>query len=369
MNAPLLLHVFPSFGVGGAQVRFAGLANRFGDRWRHAVIALDGNDECLERIAPGVRLEMLPSPIRRGEALPRAMLKIGTMLRRLRPDLLVTSNWGSIEFALARLAMPGLPHLHTEDGFGPEESNGQLRRRILTRRIALRRSTVVLPSTILLRAALETWKLPASRVHHIPNGLDLGRFQPDGPTDPIFPGSTPLIGTVAALRPEKNLGRMLRASALLKQEGQEFRLAILGDGPERGKLEALVRELGLCEVVRFIGHVPDPAAAYRALDLFVLSSDTEQMPFSVLEAMATGLPVATTDAGDIRAMLPAENQPYIAGKDDQALADVMRPLLRDPALRRQAGQANRAKAERDYDQEAMFQAHADLIDRTRAART
>jgi hypothetical protein len=147
MSAPLLLHVYPTFNVGGAQVRFAALANRFGTRWRHAVVSLDGGDGCLERIAPEVPLAMLPSPTQKGDSLPRAMVSIGKLLHKLKPDLLVTSNWGSIEWALARLAMPGLPHLHTEDGFGPEEAGGQIPRRVLTRRIALRRSTVVLPST------------------------------------------------------------------------------------------------------------------------------------------------------------------------------------------------------------------------------
>jgi glycosyltransferase involved in cell wall biosynthesis len=364
MSVPLLLHVFPSFATGGAQVRFAALANRFGNRWRHAVVALDGNDTCLERIGSHVPLEMLPSPTRRGEPLPRAMLSIGLMLRRLRPDLLVTSNWGSMEWAIARMAMPGLPHLHTEDGFGPEESQGQFRRRILTRRLALRRSTVVVPSSILLQTARQSWKLPSGRVHHIPNGLDLSRFRPDGPAKPVFPdGAGPLLGTIAALRPEKNLGRLLRAAARLRGEGLVFRLVILGDGPERGLLEALAAELGLGETVRFIGHLPDPAAAYRAIDLFVLSSDTEQMPFSVLEAMATGLPVAATDAGDMRAMLPEESQPFISAKDDIGLGEAMRPLVQDAALRARIGQANHAKALRDYDQEAMFQAHATLIDR------
>jgi glycosyltransferase involved in cell wall biosynthesis len=363
-RAPLLLHVYPTFDVGGAQVRFAALANRFGARWRHAVVSLDGGAGCLERIAPEVPLAMLTSPTRKGDSLPRALLRIGRLLHRLQPDLLVTSNWGSIEWAMARLAMPGLPHLHTEDGFGPEEAAGQIPRRMLTRRIALRHSTVVLPSTILLRAAREKWHLPAKQLHHIPNGLDLGRFSPEGPAaDLSLAGEGPVIGTVAALRPEKNLGRLLRAAAILRREGIGLRLVIFGDGPERQGLEALARELGLDGLVRFAGHLADPAAAYRAMDLFVLSSDTEQMPFSVLEAMATGLPVASTDAGDIHAMLPPEGRPHIADKDDAALAAAMRPLLLDAALRHRLGQANHAKAQRDYDQETMFQAHAALIER------
>lgn len=362
MTAPLLLHVFPSFAVGGAQVRFCAVANRFGSRWRHAIVALDGQHDCAARLAPDVPFRLVPSPAASG-ALPARLLAIRRTLRDLRPDALVTSNWGSMEWALANLLPPRLPHLHTEDGFGPEESTGQIRRRVLTRRLALRRSEVVLPSTVLLRTARETWQLPARRLHHVANGLDLARFHPVGPVADLgVPGEGCLIGTVAALRPEKNIGRLIRAAALLRAEGRPLRLAILGDGPERGALEALARASGLGDAVLFAGHVADPAAAYRAFDVFALSSDTEQMPFSVLEAMASGLPVAATEVGDLRAMLPAASHPMLAERDVAALAAVLRPLLQDAALRARLGAENRAKAVHDYDQETMFQAFAALYD-------
>ncbi|GGC37284.1 glycosyl transferase family 1 [Siccirubricoccus deserti] len=361
--APLLLHVFPGFGVGGAQVRFAALANRFGPRWRHAILALDGNTACTERLRPEVPCTLVPLPHARDATPAQRLLAIRRLFHRLRPALLVTSNWGSIEWAIANLLPPRLPHLHTEDGFGPDEAAGQKPRRMLARRLALRRSEVVVPSTLLLDAARQGWRLPEARLHHIPNGLDLRRFRPDGPPAPLqVPGEGPLIGTVAALRPEKNLGRLLRAMALLRAEGLVARLAILGDGPERRGLEALTGQLGLGGCVRFLGHVPDPAAAYRGMDLLALSSDTEQMPFSVLEAMASGLAVAATEVGDLRAMLPAEGWPHLAAREDAALAVALRPLLADAALRARLGAANRAKAERDYDEEVMYQAYARLFD-------
>lgn len=360
---PLVLSVFSTFAVGGPQVRFCALANRFGPRWRHAIVALDGCSECAARLGPGVPFEVLPSPARHGDSAARNLPRIRALLRRLRPDVLATSNWGSIEWAAANLVPPRLRHLHAEDGFGPDESAGQLPRRIMARRVALRWSTVVLPSETLLRAARETWRLPADRLRHIPNGLDLQRFRPDGPAAlPPVPGAGPLVGTVAALRPEKNLGRLLRAAALLLREGTPLRLAIVGDGPERPRLEALAAELGIAGSVLFAGHAADPAATYRGLDVFALSSDTEQMPFSVLEAMATGLPVAATDVGDVRAMLAEENAPHLSGLEDAALAAALRPLLRDAALCASLGAANRLKAERDYDQETMFQAYAALLD-------
>lgn len=366
-TAPLILHVFPTFAVGGAQVRFCALANRFGPRWRHVIASLDGRAECAERLRPEVPHALLPMPVPRGLDPLRAAWRIRGLLRRLRPAALVTSNWGSIDWAIANLAPPRIRHLHTEDGFGPDEAAGQKPRRVLARRLALRRSEVALPSTVLLRAAREAWRLPEARLHHIPNGLDLDRFRPDGPPGdmlaaPALPGEGPVIGTVAALRPEKNLARLLRAAALLRAEGRAFRLLVIGDGPERAALEALAGELGLSGAARFAGHVPDPAAAYRAMDLFALSSDTEQMPFSVMEAMASGLAVASTDVGDVRVMLGAESGAHLAAPDAAALAAALRPLLGDAALRARLGAANRARAEQLYDQETMFQAYAELLD-------
>ncbi|MDO9710535.1 glycosyltransferase [Paracraurococcus lichenis] len=364
-TAPLILHVFPTFAVGGAQVRFCALANRFGPRWRHVIASLDGRVDCAERLAPTVPFALLPAPVPRGLDPLRAGFRIRALLRRLRPATLVTSNWGSIEWAIANLAPPRIHHVHTEDGFGPDEAAGQKPRRVLARRLALRWSTLALPSTVLLRAAREAWRLPEARLHHIPNGLDLARFRPDGPPAAIaVPGEGPVIGTVAALRAEKNLGRLLRAAALLRAEGLGFRLLVIGDGPERPMLERLAAELGLGGTL-FAGHVPDPAAAYRAMDLFALSSDTEQMPFSVMEAMASGLPVASTDVGDVRVMLGPGHAAQVAALDPGALAAALRPLLADAALRARLGAANRLRAEQAYDQETMFKAYAALLERGR----
>ena len=362
MTAPLLLHVFPSFAVGGAQVRFAALANRFGARWRHAVVALDGDTACATRLVDAV--SFLPPPFAAGAGTVRRLVDIVGMLRGLRPALLVTSNWGSMDWAVANL-VARRPHLHTEDGFGPEERSQQLSRRVWARRLALRGSRVVLPSATLEAVALRQWRLPARNLHRIANGIDLRRFSPLGEVAALdVPGEGPLIGTAAALRPEKNIGRLVRAVAALRDAGMPARLAIVGDGPERGRLEALVSQLSLAGCTRFLGQVDDPAAAYRAFDIFTLSSDTEQMPFSILEAMASGLAVAATDVGDVAKMLPPENRPYVVPCDDAALAAALGGLLGDPALRARIGAANLACARRDFDQEVMFQAHAKLIDQS-----
>ncbi len=351
--APLVLHVFPTFAVGGAQIRFTALANRFGRDWRHAVVALDGVTDCRTRLNPDLDVSFPVIVTRKSDPLGN-LRRIRQLLRCLRPAVLVTSNWGSIEWALANL-LPLVRHIHTEDGFGPAERAVQLPRRVWARRLALRRSTVVLPSRTLLRIATDIWRLNPARLHYIPNGVDLARYAPAERTDPQA-GS--VIGVVAALRPEKNLSRLLRA---FQQVAPPARLVVVGDGGERAGLEALAAGLGIAGRVQFVGHVAEPQRLYGNFDVFALSSDTEQMPLSILEAMAAGLPVAATDVGDIRTMLAGENAPFIVPAQDDALAAALRALTADAALRGRVGQANRIKAERDYQQEAMFQAYAALL--------
>lgn len=352
-NPPLVAHIFPSFAIGGAQMRFAALANHFGAEFRHIVVALDGDLGCRERLDPALVIEF-PAVAAPKHAMLANAWRFRSLLRRWRPDVLVTGNWGAIEFAMANLP-PLTRHLHVVDGFGPEERDTQIGRRILLRRLVLGRGRVVVPSRTLQRIATEVWKLPQSVVRYVPNGIDLDRFT--GAPRPIAARS-PVIGTVAALRPEKNLGRLLRAFAILVRERSAAtpRLVIVGDGPERASLTALAAELGIADLTTFTGQREDTPSLYAGFDVFALTSDTEQMPLSVIEAMASFLPVVATDVGDVRTMLAAENLPFLGVRDDAAIARLLGDLLADPATRTRIGAANRLRAERDFDQAAMFEA-------------
>ena len=362
-----LLYVFTSFDVGGVQMRFAQLANRFGDAYRHVIVAMDGRTEALSRLAPGLKVEVLAVPVRRD----RNWANLGTfraVLGELRPDLLITSNWGSIEWAMANLD-GRVPHLHMEDGFGTEEASRQLPRRVWTRRLVLRRSTVLLPSLTLLGIARDVWRLPERRLVYVPNGVDCARFgvEPDrafAAAAGIPDDGVPVVGTVAALRPEKNLYRLLDAFAQVTV-ARAARLVIVGDGGERAGLIDRAAALGLAGRVVFTGSCPEPERLLPSFALFALSSDTEQMPISVLEAMAAGLPLAATAVGDVPTMVAADNQPFIVPRDAGALARAISALLDDPGRGRAIGQANAVRAGAMFDQRQMFAAYRGLFDGAR----
>jgi glycosyltransferase involved in cell wall biosynthesis len=347
--------VFPGFGVGGAQMRFAAIANHFGTACSHTVLSLNGDLACRQRLSPGLDIDT-PQAGHRTGPMVASILQARRVLRAHKPDLVVTSNWGAIEWAIgARLAM--LPHLHTEDGFGPEERERQILRRVLTRRLVLRGSRVVLPSRTLERLATETWQLPSRMLHYVPNGIDVARFKAAAPQT-LPPGEGPVIGTIAALRPEKNLARLLRAFARLAAE-RPARLVIVGDGPDRPALEALAGELGIAPATLFAGHTTQSEAWYASFDVFALSSDTEQMPLSLLEAMAAGVPAVCTDVGDVRCMLSAENAVFISSPAPESFAEALQRLLGTDLVA--IGKANQQKAQSDYDQAGMFAAYRLLL--------
>jgi glycosyltransferase involved in cell wall biosynthesis len=342
--------VFPTFAVGGAQIRFAQLANSSRERLEHVVISMDGACGTERLVDPAARLRLRPVPARRGGALSLANLRtFRSVLRAERPDLLLTYNWGAIEWALADRFRPLCPHLHVVDGFGPEEAVRQLPRRVWLRRLALAGSTtVVVPSQTLRKTAIGIWRLDPGRVRYIPNGVDAAALASQART-PLGLRRRPdqrLFGTVAGLRPEKNLGRLLRIAAMLP-DAIPWQLVIAGDGAQRAQLEAQARELGLAERVAFTGFIERPGAVLGALDVFVLTSDTEQMPIGVLEAMAVGLPVLATDVGDLRFMLPASSRDACLFElgAEPAFAERLATLLAAPDECRNLGALNRARAE------------------------
>lgn len=363
-----LLHVFPGFAVGGSQVRLAALANHFAGKYRHLIVALDGIYSCCERFGPEVDYRRIDVAAAKGSRIGSTLANwrnFRRMLKGLRPDLLITYNWGAIEWALANYFRV-CPHIHVEDGFGPEEADRQLRRRVLFRRFVLARADrVVLPSRTLHDIAGRIWRLPEERLCYLPNGIDCARFaEPPDPAMRTRLGIAPddvVIGTLAGLRPEKNLARLIHAFAAAARE-VPAKLVIVGQGPERDALERLAAELGLGTRVVLAGHVDRPERVIGLFDVFALSSDTEQMPYSVIEAMAAARPVASTDVGDVKQMVAPDNRDFIVAPDAARLGQAIATLIADSARRRRIGQANQTRAVAEFDAARMFAAYDRLFD-------
>lgn len=359
-----IVHVHPTFEVGGAQMRLSKVINRFGNRFRHTIVSLNGDLSCRENIDESLAVRYVEGPAR-GESLLARLSAYRRANRDMAPDVLITNNWGSIEWALAGVFGRGFKRVHYESGFGPDEANATLARRNWLRRIALAGAdAVVMPSLTLQQIALEEWQLPASIVRVIRDGIDCAAFRDARPGNLAGfdrADGEVVIGSVAILRPEKNLSRLVRCFAQLTL-GADVRLVIVGDGKERGLLEAAARDAGVADRIVFTGFLGEPEKSYPNFDIFALSSDTEQTPNAVLQAMAAGLPVVAFDVGDLRSMLsPANSSRILEQGDEQGFVDLLARLVSDPDLRENLGAANRDKVFAEYDEVQMFVAYEGLF--------
>ena len=358
-GAPKVLHVFATFGKGGPQVRAAALMGRFPGETRHFLVAMDGRTEALSLVPPGVSLEVLPPP--EGKSFFKVSRFMRSFLLDLGPDLVLTYNWGAIE-TLAGAMAAGLSRVvHHEEGFGPGEMEKLFFRRNMARRFLFKgAAAVVVPSRTLYRIARGKWKVPEEKLHYLPNGVDLERFRPgesarSGAEDRPF-----RVGFLGGFRPEKNLDLLVRAFARAElPPGSQLLLG--GTGPGEEALREEVRRFDLEDRVHFEGPVEDAPSFYGKIDLFALSSWTEQMPLVVLEAMASGLPILSTEVGDVKEMVSEPNRAFLVPSGDEpALARHMGTLAADRVLREKLGRANRARCEEDYELERCLGRYLDL---------
>ncbi len=365
-NVPRILHCHSTFAAGGKERRAVRLMNAFGCKLDHTIVsAMPDQMGARELLDRGIKATF-PRDFPRLTGRPTAgrLVAIAQALRGF--DLILTYNWGAMDVVMAHTvfaAQFGLPPLiHHEDGFNEDEANELKLTRNWYRRIALgRASSLVVPSTGLERIAINTWKQPRARVVRIPNGIDTKAF-----AKPPRPGALRVVkrkgerwvGTLAGLRPVKQLPHLVEAFSNLPEEWQ---LVILGEGPQQSAIREAAVTRDIAHRVHLPGAISDPASVIGLFDIFALSSQSEQFPLSVAEAMAAGLPIAAPDVGDIRAMVAIENAAYISPPGDiAALAASLGQLANDPQERKAIGAANKARVREHYDEAQMIERYRAL---------
>ncbi|MBH5322106.1 glycosyltransferase family 4 protein [Aurantiacibacter sediminis] len=364
-KVPKILHLHSTFDPGGKELRCVRLINAWGKDVDHAIVSgyLDKRGAA-HLIGSKPRINWPKFPSLRGKPTPGRLKNIAQAMAGY--DLICTYNWGAIDAVMAHTVFADAfklpPLVHHEDGFNEDEANRLKRRRNWYRRIALgRTAALVVPSAKLEDIALNTWDQPRTRVRRIPNGIDTRAFAAPAKRD-LLPGLIKRkdefwLGTLAGLRAVKQLDMLVRAMASLPDEWQ---LVIAGEGPERDALLAEAERLGLEDRVHLPGFVKEPQKLIGLFDMFALSSQSEQFPISVVEAMSAGLPIVAPRVGDIGSMVASENGPMLVDAGDQeALTNSLAKLSVDAEARKRIGKANRDKARAEFDENRM-------IDRYRA---
>ncbi|MEO7246959.1 MAG: glycosyltransferase family 4 protein [Novosphingobium sp.] len=356
-----LLHLHSSFHAGGKELRAARLINAFGPGVQHVIVsAMPQALGASAAVSDAIDVDYpddFPSLI--GKPLPGRLKRLAQAMQGF--DLVLTYNWGAMDAVMAQmlfadhLQLP--PLVHHEDGFNEDEAVRLKTSRNWYRRIALgRASALIVPSQKLEAIALGAWQQPRWRVRRIANGIATKAYgaaaKPDALPRLIKRKGELWLGTLAGLRAVKNLPRLVRAFSGLPDEWQ---LVILGEGPERDAIKAEAMRLQLGHRVHMPGFVRDPAKVIGLFDLFALSSDSEQFPLSVVEAMAAGLAVASPAVGDVAHMVAEANLPFIVpSAPDGLLAEAIEHLAGDPALRARLGAANQKRARAEFDEAQMI---------------
>jgi glycosyltransferase involved in cell wall biosynthesis len=359
-----ILHAHSTFALGGKEARAVGLMNAFGEAAEHTVLSgMPDQLSARDAIERHIKVDFpRDAPSLRGRPGLARLFKLSRYMHRF--DLVLTYNWGGFDAVMAKYLFRGPPLVHHEDGFNQDEADELKRGRNLFRRLGLSAAhKLVVPSQLLERIARTAWAQPPERIERIPNGIPVSRYAA-APAEDAIPGlerrpGELVIGTIAGLRPVKNLPRLVRAFAGMRHK--EARLVIVGQGPESEMIAAEARRLGVSARVYLPGFLPDPARYIGRFDIFALSSNSEQFPISLVEAMAAGLPAVATAVGDVPVMVSPDNRPLIVDPADEAAFSAALDTLADrPDLRASIGRANRERAVAEYDEEVMIARYARL---------
>lgn len=369
---PLVMHVVYRFDTGGLENGVVNLINRMpANAYRHTVVALTDVTDFRRRVTRGdVEFIALNKP-------PGHAFKLYPMLYRLfrqqRPAIVHTRNLGALEVAVPAWAA-GVPvRIHGEHGRDVGDFDGSSRKFQWIRRLYRPFVTYYLAlSRDLEHYLLHRVGIPKNKVAQIYNGVDAQRFSPAllrQPIDacPFQDSGLWLLGTVGRMQVVKdqtNLARaFVRALELAPDLACRLRLVMVGDGPLRREVQDILAAAGRENLAWLPGERSDVPAILRGLDCFVLPSLGEGVSNTILEAMASGLPViATRVGGNAELVQEGDSGELVPPADSESLARAIVRLASEPALARRMGERGRQAVERRFSLDAMVGAYQALYD-------
>ena len=373
MSRPLVAHVVYRFDTGGLENGLVNLINHMpAERYRHVVIALTQVTEFRHRVKrPDVDFIALDKPP--GHAI-KLYPRLAALFRQLKPDVVHTRNLAALECALPAW-WAGVPvRVHGEHGRDVEDIDGTNRKYQWLRRAYRPWVTHYVALSRDLAGYLgDKVGVPADRMSQVYNGVDTDRFRPaDGPRVvpegcPFDPARHWLVGTVGRMQTVKDQPMLARAFVrLLSQHPalrERVRLVMVGAGPLLGDVRRIVEEAGLVKHCWLPGERADVAEVMRLLSCFALPSQAEGISNTILEAMASGLPVVATDVGGNAELVEAGRTGLVvAPMNDEAMAGAIARLALDPAAAAAMGRAGRVRAVGQFSLQAMVARYQGIYD-------
>ena len=366
--APVSVAIFLTrFEPGGTERQMTELIRRL-DPGRFAVhvVCFEKAGAWLPRAAERA-VSIAEFPIR-GFARPatfRAVLDFARWCRQQNIAVVQTCDLYANIFGLPGAALAGVPvRIGSRRELNPDKTAGQIR----LQRQAYRCATKVVANSSAARAILQLEGFPDSSIAVIPNGIDAAAFA-ERRLDDGVPEARRRVITVANLRREKSHETLIAAAAQLLGDFPDVQFQIVGDGPCRAELEALVRAMDLEGTVVFLGHREDVADLLCAADAYVLPSRSEAFPNGAIEAMAAGLPVIASGVGGLLELIEPDRTGILVppGSAD-AIAIALRRLFTDRNFARRLGEAAQAQVRQRYSFDRMVASFEELYTVSLASR-
>ena len=371
------MHLIYRFATGGLENGLINLVNTLPpDVARHRIIALVGVDKSYAARITTTNCQIEDLGGKADQQSLRLLPAVYRRLRALKPALVHTRNLSTLECQFAAWFARIPTRIHGEHGWDESDQYGSNTRYTLLRRLS--RHFIHCQIALSKRTATyltETVGVPPSRIQEIQNGVDTQRFGPDpfSTTKPV-PAGWPfledsfVLGTVGRLSGVKNQLLLCKAFLQLRERSQQFRhlgrLVLVGDGPDRSDLEQFLASKNAREAVWFAGDRRDIPELLRRFELFVLPSKAEGLSNSILEAMASGLPiVATNVGGNCEQIDDGVTGTLTDSGDVSAMAAAIEKYFLDDQLRQNHAQAARERAINDFSLQSMAAAYQNLYAR------
>ncbi len=367
-SRPLILHVIHHLVTGGMENGLVSLINNLpSSSYRHAIVCIEDHSDFRNRLT---RADTEVVSMRRSQiGTWRMRYRLFRTFRRLKPAIVHSRNKSGLDALLpARLA--GVPHcVHGEHGWDVHDLNGlSVKEQVLRRLHAPLVERYVTVSRSLRDYLVDRVGIRPERITTICNGVDTDKFRPvDRRPAGLLPAHLSgdglvIIGAVGRLQPVKDQQTLLTAFADLVREGGDAaataRLLMVGDGPLRNALEQQAQALGIAHLTCFAGDRTDVAQLLQCMDVFVLPSLAEGISNTILEAMATGLPViATRVGGNVELVQDGANGALFDPADASTLKRLLAGYLADPLGRRRHGERSRHLAVESFSLKAMVEGY------------
>jgi sugar transferase (PEP-CTERM/EpsH1 system associated) len=362
-----IVQVTETLEIGGAERVVVSLANELARRHESSVICLKSEGA----LAADLRGAAVSCIGKREGNDPGAILRLARAFSAARAEVVHSHDWGCYLDAMAAAWLARVPvAVHTVHGRYMAYPPGRLAnlkkglRHFCERRAAGRFGNVVCVSDALREHVAEEIGIPARGTRTIANGVAV---PPLGTRRMVAPGSARLI-TVGRLAAVKNFSLLIRAFAPLAARWPNLTLTIVGDGPERAALEKLAAQLALGDTVKFAGFRSDVDELLAGSDVFALTSLSEGIPMSILEAMKCGLPVVATRVGGVPATVAdGETGLLVDSGDERALTRALATLIEHPQSAAAMGAAGHARAQAKFSVDSMVAAYEALYRRAEVA--